>query len=75
MSQADSSMFQNALDTIEALSPEEQQTVIDLIQRRLTEQRRLEIARNAETTLQAVREGRANRGSVEELKTDLLAES
>jgi len=43
-------------------------------QRRLVERRRAEIARNATATLQAVREGRARYGSVEDLKRDLLAE-
>ena len=39
------------------------------------ERRREEIARQAAATLQAVREGRARYGSVEDLKRDLLAES
>ena len=74
MEQVETSSLQQALDTIEALSPEDQQTVIELIQRRLNEQRRNEIAHNAAATLQAVREGRARQGSLNDLKHDLLAE-
>ena len=68
------SLLQQALDLVESLPPDEQETLIDLIRRRLVERRRAEIARNAEETLQAVRDGRAHYGSVEELQRDLLAE-
>lgn len=74
MEQVETSSLQQALDTIEALSPEDQQTVIELIQRRLNEHRRSEIAHNAAVTLQAVREGRAHQGSINALKHELLAE-
>ena len=62
------------VDTIEALSPEDQHTLIELIQRRLAERRRSEIAHNAVVTLQAARGGRARQGSLDDLKHDLLAE-
>ena len=68
------SLLQQALDAIELLSVEEQQTVVELVQNRLSEKRRTEIARNAEETLSAVRERRASQGTVEDLKRDLLAE-
>jgi hypothetical protein len=48
--------------------------LIDLIRHRLIERRRDQIARNAEETLQAVRDGRAQYGSVEDLRPDLLGE-
>ena len=68
------SLFQEALDLIEKLPPEDQETLIDLIQHRLVDWRRAKIACNAAATLQAVREGHARFGSVEELKLDLLSE-
>lgn len=74
MPQAHTSPLQHALETAEALPPEDQETLIEIIQRRLTERRRAEIARNAQVTLQAVRGGHARSGSVEDLKRDLLAE-
>lgn len=72
MDQVRPSLFQQALDVVEQLPPEDQETLIDLLQHRLMEWRRAEIARNADATLEAVREGRARYGSVEDLKSDLL---
>ena len=68
------SLLQQALDVVESLPPDEQETLIDLVRRRLVERRRAEIARNAEETLQAVRDGRAQYGSVEDIQRDLLGE-
>jgi hypothetical protein len=62
---------QQALDVIEHMPLEDQMTVIQVMQRRLLEQRRSEIAQNAMTTLQAFREGKARYGSVEDLKREL----
>jgi hypothetical protein len=67
--------FQKAIDAIEALELEDQETLIDLVRRRLIEQRRIEIARHASETLQAVREGNARYGTVSDLQKDLLTES
>jgi hypothetical protein len=74
MGQVVPSPFQRAIDVIETLPPEDQEILIDLIRRRLIERRRAEIARHAAETLQAVREGRAQVGTVEDLRRDLLAE-
>ncbi len=62
---------QQALDVIEHMPLEDQMTVIEVLERRLLEQRRSEIARHATATLQAVREGHARYGAVEDLKRDL----
>jgi hypothetical protein len=74
MAQARDSLFQQALDFVEQLPPEDQETLVDLVRHRLVEWRRADIARNAEATLQAVREGRAPFGSVDDLRRDLLDE-
>jgi hypothetical protein len=74
MGQVVPSPFQRAIDVIETLPPEDQEILIDLIRRRLIERRRAEIARHAAETLQAVREGRAQIGTVEDLRRDLLTE-
>jgi hypothetical protein len=66
-----SSPIQEALEAVEALTPEDQMAVVEIIQRRLVEQRRDEIAQEAQATLKAVREGSAHFGSVEDLKNDL----
>jgi hypothetical protein len=69
------SPLQKALEIVEALPPEDQETLVDVIRRRLIELRRTEIAANAEATLKAIREGKAQFGSVDDLKRDLLNES
>lgn len=62
---------QQALDVIEHMPLEDQMTVIEVLQRRLLEQRRSEIARHARTTLQATREGHSRYGTLDDLKRDL----
>ena len=74
MEQVSTSLLQHALDIVEELTTEDQETLIELIRRRLVERRRAEIAENAAATLQAVREGRAHYGSVEDLERDLSVE-
>jgi hypothetical protein len=66
--------FGEVLEAVDKLSLEEQETLIEIIRRRIIERRRAEIASNAATTLQAVQEGRARYGSVEDLKHDLSGE-
>jgi hypothetical protein len=66
--------FEQALEMIEQLPAEDQENLIEIVQRRLIEQRRAEIARNASATLQALREGRARYGTVDVLRRDLLSE-
>ena len=73
MEQVKSSPLQEALEAVESLPMEDQEALMELVERRLAEWRRAEIARNAKATLQAVREGRAQFGSVDDLKRDLLA--
>ena len=74
MERVETSPLQQALDAVEKLPVEDQETLIELVQRRLAEWRRAEIARNAAATLDAVREGRAQYGSIKDLKRDLLGE-
>jgi hypothetical protein len=74
MDQVHVSPFQQAIETVESLPPEDQEALIELIRCRLTELRRAEIARDATATLQAVRAGRARTGPVDDLKHDLLAD-
>jgi len=67
MKQAISTPFQQALDAVEKLPVEDQETLVDIVRRRLIEQRRAEIARNAQATPQAFREGRASYGTADEI--------
>ncbi len=67
------SPLQKAIEIVEALPPEDQETLIDVIRRRLIELRRSEIAANADATLKAAGEGKAQFGSVADLKHDFMA--
>lgn len=71
MTQNRVSTFQDAVEAVESLPAEDQEELVELIQRRLRARRRAEIARNAEETLRAVREGRAQYGTVDDLRQDL----
>ena len=66
--------LQTALEYAECLSIEDRNLLIELLQKRQTEQRRLEIANHAKQTLTAVQAGTAKRGTFSDLKADLLAE-
>ena len=72
--QIQTSPLQQALDGTEIPPVENQETLPDLVQHRSAGWRRTEIAAYAAATPQAVREGRASLGSVEDLKRDLLNE-
>ena len=67
--------LQNALDAVEHLTHEEQIAVLDILQRRLSEQRRTEIAQNAVATVQAVREGTVAYGTLADFKRELEREN
>jgi hypothetical protein len=60
-----------ALEAVESLPQEEQRLLVDLVEHRIAERRRAEIAENAKLTRQAVRAGRASVGSLEDLRRDL----
>ena len=66
--------FQTVIEYVEALSPEDQELLIELIQRRRIERRRLEIAQNAAKTLEALKAGKAKRGTLADLRADLMGE-
>ena len=74
MSNLNNFSFQETLEYVEKLPPEEQRTLLEIINKRLTERRRWEIARNAQETLRTVRDKKAKFGSVGDLKRDLLAD-
>ncbi|HEY9804030.1 hypothetical protein [Anabaena azotica] len=66
--------FQTVIEYVEALSIEEQDLLVELISKRRIEQRRKEIAVNAAKTLEAMRTGTAKRGTLKDLRNDLLSE-
>ncbi len=64
--------FQEIIDSIEQLSFDEQDYLFELIKKRRIEKRRSEIATDAKATLEAFKQGKAKKGSVEDLIADLL---
>ena len=66
--------FQEIIDSIEKLSIDEQDYLFELIKKRRIENRRLEIANNAQATLECFKQGTAKTGSVDDLIADLLDE-
>lgn len=64
--------FQKIIESIETLPVEDQDYLFDLIRRRRISQRRTEILAKAQEAMQAVKDGTAKRGSVQDLIADLL---
>jgi acyl-CoA reductase-like NAD-dependent aldehyde dehydrogenase len=60
--------FQKALEAVESLPFDDREEIIEIIKRRLAEDRLEEIAANAREAVKAVREKRAKYGTIEELK-------
>ncbi|MEW6497264.1 MAG: hypothetical protein AB1589_32890 [Cyanobacteriota bacterium] len=63
--------FDQVLESIEKLSVEDQEALIDLVQRRLVERRRAEIATNIIKAQEEYQSGRVMRGTVDELMAEL----
>lgn len=66
-----SSRFQEVIETVEALPPDDQQLLIEIIRQRLIQHRRTELAADIAEARKAYREGQVRRGTV----TDLMEES
>jgi len=66
--------LQTVIEYVEALSPEDQDLLIELIHKRRIEKRRAEIAENAAQTLAALKAGTTKRGTLTDLKAYLLSE-
>lgn len=66
--------FQEIIDSLEKLSIDEQDYLFELIKKRRIEKRRLEIANNAQATLECFKQGTAKTESVDDLIADLLDE-
>ena len=63
--------LQKAIEVVEALSPDEQAIFIDIIDKRLKQQRRLEILQAVAESRQEYAEGKVRSGSVADLLKEL----
>ncbi len=68
------SSFQNAISTVEALSMEEQTLLIEIIQKRLQQQKRNQLKQEIEEVRQEYTEGKVTFGSVEDFMNELEEE-
>ncbi|GAX34997.1 hypothetical protein [Nodularia sp. NIES-3585] len=66
--------FQEIIGYVEALSQEDQDLLLELIQKRRVEKRRAEIANHAAQTLAAIDAGTAKKGTVGDLWADLTGD-
>ena len=71
MSQTISSRFQQAIESVEQLSPDDQALLIEIIRRRLIEQRRDGMAEEIAEARVAYRHGKVQRGTVADLIKEL----
>ena len=67
--------LQAILESVEALSEDEQDILFDLIYKRRIAKRRQEIAQNAKATMQAVSNGTAQRGTAADLMANICDNS
>lgn len=66
-----SSTFQVALETVEELTPEDQEMLVEIVRRRLIEQRRTEMAQDIAAARENYRGGDVRRGTVDDLMAEL----
>lgn len=63
--------FQKVLDIVESLSEDQQETLIDIIQRRLVEHRREELAEHIKEAREEYVRGEVHHGTVDDLMKEI----
>jgi hypothetical protein len=71
MSSRNTTTFQDALDVIESLPETQQEDLINLIRRRLVEQRREKIIKGVREARREYARGEVKKGSLDDLMRDL----
>lgn len=71
MSTRGTSTFQMALETVEELTPGDQEMLVEIVRRRLIERRRAELAEDIIAAREAYRRGDVRRGTVDDLMAEL----
>jgi len=66
-----SSRFQEAIETVEALPPGDQELLVEIIRRRLIQQRRAELVADIAEARNAYQRGEVRRGTVADLMEEL----
>ncbi|MDP8228508.1 MAG: hypothetical protein P9M15_03550 [Candidatus Electryoneaceae bacterium] len=65
--------FNNLLEAIDNLSLDEQETLAEVLHRRLIDQKRTMLAKDIQDTRQEFREGRCQSASPDEIMTEILS--
>ncbi|MDM7939555.1 MAG: hypothetical protein QUS07_04350 [Methanothrix sp.] len=63
--------FQELIETVESLPIEDREMLVEIINKRIVEQRREELVADMETSLEAYRRGEVRTGTVDDLIKDL----
>ncbi len=71
---AETLRFNDLLEAITRLSRDEQEMLAEIVRKRVIEQRREEISRNAKTAREHYVKGELRRGTLADLEEDLLRE-
>ena len=71
---AETLTFNDLLEAITRLSSDEQEMLAEIVRKRVIEQRREEISRNAKTAREQYLKGELRRGTLADLEEDLLRE-
>lgn len=71
MSRSAAPTFQEALEIVESLSDDQQETLINILRRRQTERRRDLLAQNVAKARAEYQRGEVSRGSVDDLMREL----
>ena len=64
--------FQKALEVLESLPEEQRESLIDIIRKRLIEERRDRLAQNIKKAKQEYKQGQVKRGTVDDLMDEFL---
>jgi len=64
--------FQKALEVIETLPEEQRESLIDIIRRRMVEERRDQMALNIKKARVEYKQGKVKRGTVDDMMDELL---
>lgn len=63
--------FQELIETVESLPIEDREMLVEIINKRIVEQRREELVADMEASLEAYKRGEVCRGTVDDLMADL----
>ena len=66
--------FADTLEMVDSLADEEKELLIEIVRRRLVERKREELIRTVEESRKEYAAGRAQKGTVEDLRRDLTRE-